>query len=225
MKNVTCTELFAQKIPHFIGIALSAEIVNGENNEALWKDFREEMERIKAQYTVESVKENTAVLATRKAYRTLGKDPSRYRPSSEALIRRILQNKEIRAINTLVDLGNLVSVKSGYSIGIFDADKIEGENLVLDIGQTGEPYNGIGHSNLNIENLPVYKDNIGGIGTPTSDNVRTQVSLQTRRTLALINGYDGNEDRILQAAELLIDCMGKYAQGHNFEQRTFRATL
>lgn len=82
----------------------------------------------------------------------------------------------------------------GYSIGGFDADKIVGDALVLGIGKAGEPYEGIGRGELNIEGMPVYRDAVGGIGTPTSDNERTKLELGTTHLLTIINGYSGKRD-------------------------------
>ena len=96
-------------------------------------------------------------------------------------------------IDTLVDLINLVSIRTGYSIGGFDADKIKGNMLTLGVGMTDEPYEGIGRGMLNIEGIPVYRDAIGGVGTPTSDNERTKIELSTISFLAIINGYSGKE--------------------------------
>ena len=92
-----------------------------------------------------------------------GKDPSRYRPSAEALIRRVLQGKPLYQKNTFVDLINLASIAYGYSIGGFDADKFVGDTLTLGVGKAGEPYEGIGRCVLNIEGLPVYRDELGGV--------------------------------------------------------------
>lgn len=89
----------------------------------------------------------------RQAYKRLGKDPNRYRPSSEALRRRILRELPLYKVDTLVDLINLVSIRSGYSIGGFDADKIAGGSLVLGVGREGEIYHGIGRGELNIAGL------------------------------------------------------------------------
>ncbi len=83
-------------------------------------------------------------------------------------------------------------MKSGYSIGGFDADKIEGD-LVLGVGKADEKFEAIGRGLLNIEGLPVYRDNIGGIGTPTSDEERTKITLETTNLLMIINGYSGKE--------------------------------
>ena len=77
-------------------------------------------------------------------------------------------------------------MKYGYSIGAFDADKFVGDILTLGIGREGEPYEGIGRGMINIAGLPVYRDAIGGVGTPTSDNERTKVSLETTNLLVLL---------------------------------------
>ena len=99
----------------------------------------------------------------------------------------------------------------GYSIGGFDADKIVGERLTLGIGKAGEPYEGIGRGLLNIEGLPVYRDEIGGVGTPTSDHERTKITDKTTHLLVLINGYDGDEKRVKANAGYILDLLKKYA--------------
>ena len=155
-------------------------------------------------------KEQYAIAATRQAYRRCGKDPSRYRPSAEALRRRLLRGMKLYQIDTLVDIINLVSLRTGFSIGGFDADKIEGDALVLGIGKADEPYEGIGRGVLNIEGLPVYRDAIGGIGTPTSDHERTKMDIGTIHLLAIINGYSGAQG-LQEAADLTLDLLKKYA--------------
>ena len=100
-----------------------------------------------------------------------------------------MKGMELYRIDTLVDVINLISIQSGYSIGGFDLDKIDGEQLTLGVGREGEPFEGIGRGTLNIANMPVYRDNVGGIGTPTSDNERTKLSLETTRLLMCINVY------------------------------------
>jgi DNA/RNA-binding domain of Phe-tRNA-synthetase-like protein len=153
----------------------------------------------------------TSIAATRRVYKACGKDPSRYRPASEALIRRVLQGKELYQLNTLVDLVNLASIAYGYSIGGFDADKFEGDTLTLGIGREGEPYEGIGRGMINIHGLPVYRDAKGGVGTPTSDNERTKISDTTTHLVVLINGYDGNEQRVRENATYIQDLLRRYS--------------
>lgn len=187
--------------PGFVGACLEAEVENTPYSAELWSEIHALGEQYRQTLTTESLKDLSAIAATRRVYRACGKDPSRYRPSSEALIRRMLQGKPLYQIDTLVDLCNLASIRSGYSIGAFDADKFVGDCLTLGIGREGEPYEGIGRGLINIAGLPVYRDAEGGVGTPTSDNERTKVSLGTRRLLVLINGYDGREDQVRQTAE------------------------
>ena len=148
--------------PAFAGVAISAKVVNTAYNEELWQKINEFTVRYREMYTTDSIKDMTTIHATREAYKKCGKDPSRYRPSGEALCRRILRGFALYQIDTLVDLINLVSIRFGYSIGGFDADKIVGDTLILGIGKAGEPYEGIGRGELNIEGMPVYRDAAGG---------------------------------------------------------------
>lgn len=205
--------------PTFVGACVEAQVVNTPYCQELWDEIHEWGEKYKATLTTESLKEMSGIAATRKVYRACGKDPSRYRPASEALIRRMLQGKTLYQIDTLVDLVNLASIAYGYSIGGFDADKFEGCTLTLGVGKAGEPYEGIGRGMINIEGLPVYRDQIGGVGTPTSDNERTKMELKTTHLVVLINGYDGNEDQVRANAEFIQTLLRKYCQsdgGHYF---------
>lgn len=198
--------------PEFVGACLEADVVNSQYNSDLWSEIGIFTEKFRNKLTTETLKELTSISATRRVYKACGKDPSRYRPASEALIRRVLLGKELYQRDTLVDLVNLASIAYGYSIGGFDADKIEGTTLTLGIGREGEPYEGIGRGQINIKGLPVYRDELGGIGTPTSDNERTKLSLETRHLLVLINGYDGNCQRVGENAEYIQSLLRNYAR-------------
>ncbi|MBR1889249.1 MAG: hypothetical protein IJ816_01315 [Alloprevotella sp.] len=196
--------------PEFVGGAVYASFENSAHSDALWAEIRQAVDEFRQTETTDSIKLLSGISATRQAYKACGKDPSRYRPSNEQLLRRTLQGKELWSVNTAVDIGNLASLRYHYSIGCFDFDKIEGETITLGIGRAGEPYEGIGRGILNIEGMPVYRDAIGGIGTPTSDHERTKMSLQTTRMLAVINGYDGRREQVLACAECLADAFRKY---------------
>ena len=211
-KQITVAEELRASCPDFKGAAVYAEFVNNPHSAQLWQEIEASLQHCRESLTTESLKQLPSILATRNAYRRLGKDPSRYRPSGEALIRRTLQGKPLYQINTVVDLINLASIEYGYSIGGFDYDKIEGDALTLGVGQQDEPYEGIGRGMLNIEGLPVYRDSIGGIGTPTSDNERTALSLDSCRLLALVNGYDGNTLSVMACANRIAELLAKYAE-------------
>ena len=198
--------------PTFVGACVEAQVENTPYCQELWDEIDALGEKYKQTLTTESLKEMSGIAATRRVYRACGKDPSRYRPASEALIRRMLQGKKLYQIDTLVDLVNLASIAYGYSTGGFDADKFEGETLTLGVGKAGEPYEGIGRGMINIEGLPVYRDEKGGVGTPTSDNERTKMELKTTHLVVLINGYDGNEQHVRENAVFIQKLLRKYCK-------------
>lgn len=210
MKRIIVDGSILDVCPVFKGAAVYAEFVNTPYCAELWKEIELSISQCRERYTTESVKQIPSIESTRRVYRKLGKDPSRYRPSGEALIRRVLQGKDLYQINTAVDLINLASIEYGYSIGGFDYSKIEGDTLRLGVGQKDEPYEGIGRGLLNIEGLPVYRDKMGGIGTPTSDHERTSLSLDTTHLLAIVNGYDGNALGVVACAQRIAELIGKY---------------
>lgn len=209
--NIIVSQEIEQVCPTFVGAAVEAQVVNTPYCAELWDEIYELEQRLRQQLTTESLKTLPGIAATRAVYKKCGKDPSRYRPASEQLIRRMLQGKELYQIDTLVDLVNLASIAYGYSIGGFDADKMVGDTLTLGVGRKGEPYEGIGRGLLNIAGLPVYRDRQGGVGTPTSDNERTKMTLATRHLLVLINGYDGNRERVEANARYIQELVRKYA--------------
>ena len=176
----------------------------------------DEEKAVRETVKLEQINKWLPIQATRQAYKRLGKDPNRYRPSSEALRRRILRGLPLYKVDTLVDLINLVSIRSGYSIGGFDADKIAGGSLVLGVGREGEIYHGIGRGELNIAGLPVYRDAVGGVGTPTSDEERTKIGLDTTHLLMIINGYSGLEG-LEAAGKYAVGLLSKYVSAINME--------
>lgn len=210
--RIIVSEEIRKLCPSFKGAAIYAQVKNSAYSQPLWDEIQVTSAAFCERFTTESIKTFSPIQATRQAYRNCGKDPSRYRPSGESLIRRILQGKPLYQIDTLVDLINLASIKEGYSIGGFDADKVQGETLTLGIGKAEEPYEGIGRGLLNIEGLPVYRDALGGIGTPTSDHERTKMNIKTTHLLALVNGYDGDDIRIRGTAEHIQRLIRTYAE-------------
>lgn len=208
--------------PEFVGACISANISNTQYSADLWSEIDTLGAEYRATLTTESLKDMTSIQATRRIYKLCGKDPSRYRPSGEALVRRVLQGKGLYQVDTLVDLINLASMKYGYSIGAFDADKFSGDTLTLGIGKEGEPYEGIGRGMINIAGLPVYRDAVGGVGTPTSDHERTKVSLSTTRLLVLVNGYDGSEQGVTDTAEYIIKLLNKYCAATNCAYKIYK---
>ncbi|MFV0418611.1 MAG: B3/4 domain-containing protein [Dysgonomonas sp.] len=216
MINISVSEEIKSLCPNFAGAAIYAKVTNSSHNTDLWEQIDEFVAKYKSSYKIEDIKKNPTITAIREAYKRLGKDPNRYRPSSEALCRRILRELPLYQIDTLVDLINLVSLHTGYSIGGFDADKIQGDSLILGVGKDGEPYEAIGRGTMNIEGLPVYRDTKGGIGTPTSDHERTKINIGTTSILTIINGYSGKEG-LSEAVDYMQSLLKKYTNSHDEE--------
>ncbi len=209
MEFKVCEEI-RQRCPQMTGAAVVASIKNTDSDAALWKEIDGFIEEYRTRYTPDSIKQMPSIEATREVYKRCGKDPSRYRPSGEALVRRTLKGNDLYRVNTVVDLINLASIAYGYSISGLDADLVSGDTLELGIGREGEPYEGIGRGPLNIAGMPVWRDEIGGIATPTSDNERTKLSLSTTRLLCIVNGYDGNKENTRACAEYIQELLKKY---------------
>ena len=216
MTNISISEEIATACPDLHVLALSCDVCNSEPDERLWQEIADEEKAVRETVKLEQINKWLPMQATRQAYKRLGKDPNRYRPSSEALRRRILRELPLYKVDTLVDLINLVSIRSGYSIGGFDVDKIAGGSLVLGVGREGEIYHGIGRGELNIAGLPVYRDAVGGIGTPTSDEERTKIGLDTTHLLMIINGYSGLEG-LEAAGKYAVGLLSKYVSAINME--------
>lgn len=187
-----------------------ATVVNAPTSDELWAELERAAEEITSRYELLAINKRPAVAATRNLYRRLGKDPNRYRVASEALCRRVIRGLGLYRLTTLVDLINLVSMVSGYAISGLDADKIVGDTLSLGVGEEDERYEGIGRGVLNIAGMPVYRDEIGGVATPTSDEERTKITENTTAVQININGY-GEEMPMNLAVQWTVELLEKYA--------------
>ena len=169
-----------------------------KKNEEMWKYLKRDIiKKVKDAIFDYGINEIPNIRDSRAAYKAFGKDPSRYRVSSEALVRRIGQGKGLYEVNTVVDVNNLISVESGFSVGSYDTAKIE-DDLVFRIGREGENYKGIGKDEIHIDCLPVLADGKGAIGSSTSDSERAMITEEAREALTLIYSFSENED--LEAA-------------------------
>ena len=166
------------------------------------------------------VLESPEIVATRAAYKALGKDPARYRGSAEALLRRVIGGKGLPEINAVVDSINLVSVESRLSIGLYDLVNVEGD-IIFRAGRGGETYKGIGKYDLNLEGLPVFADSRGPHGSPTSDSERTMVTANTRRVIAIIISFSGDEI-VERWTQRLVNIFQQYASGTYCQQFVVR---
>ena len=195
---------------------IRATVVNQPTCDELWGEIEAAANGIRQRYQLLEINQRPAIAGTRRLYKALGKDPSRYRVSSEALCRRIIRGLGIYRLTTLIDVVNLVSIKSGYAISGLDGDRIEGDTLTISVGTADDVYNGIGRGVLNIEGMPVYRDAVGPIATPTSDEERTKFTEQTVNAQININAF-APEMPLEQAVDWMAHLLRKYAHATSVE--------
>ena len=157
----------------------------------------------------------SGVAGSRKAYKAFGRNPGRYRVSSEALLRRVRRNDELYHINSVVDVNNLISVTSGLSVGSYDLDQIQG-SITFRKAVQGEGYTGIGKDFLDMENMLVLADEEGIFGSSMSDSTRAMVTENTGNVLAVIYCFDAETDlsALLQEGKEYFE---KFANAKNIE--------
>lgn len=221
MQKIALNKEIIDKVPGVVLSCIECTVTFQEQNTELWNEIEQKIQELNKILRVEDISKISAVSASRIAYKKCGKDPARYRLSAEALLRRVLKRQAIYQVNNVVDLLNLVSISTGFSIGGYDADLIEGM-VTFGIGTKDELYEGIGRGKLNIESMPVFRDSRGAFGTPTSDSVRTCVTNATTRFLMIIIAYEPCElleEATLKAQHLL----KKYAGAEDFELKTIEA--
>jgi DNA/RNA-binding domain of Phe-tRNA-synthetase-like protein len=218
--KISISNQLTQKVSDIELACIECEVEIQSFNKELWNEIQQKINGFAAKLNIENIKDIPAISASRIAYKACGKDPARYRLSAEALLRRVVNRNEIYQINNVVDLLNLVSISTGFSIGGYDADKIEGD-IVYGIGNANEPYMGIGRGELNIEDMPVFRDEIGAFGTPTSDSERTAVSLKTKRFLMIIIDY-APSPKLTEASSFAKKLLVKYANAKNFDIKNIR---
>ncbi len=218
MKDIRISSELKDKVNNIQLSCIECDVVVAEKNTELWEKIQSKIVQMASELKVEEISKIQTVSDSRKAYKACGKDPARYRLSAEALLRRVIKRGELYQVNNVVDVLNLVSISTGFSIGGYDSDKIEG-NATFGIGEKDEPYEGIGRGELNIEFMPVFRDSFGAFGTPTSDSVRTSVSLETKRFLMIIIDY-GESDKLAEATELAVDLLREFARATGFEINT-----
>jgi DNA/RNA-binding domain of Phe-tRNA-synthetase-like protein len=192
---------------------LTATVEVTDHDEALWHEIDARVAELVRGFESTEIASIPEIAATRAAYKALGKDPSRYRGSAEALSRRIAQGKGLYRVNTVVDVNNLVSLETFYSIGLYDLRFVE-PPVVFRRGGEGETYPGIAKGEINLDGLPVFADAKGPFGNPSSDSARTMIRADTNEVLMAIVSFSGEAglDAALARAGALFE---RYARGRN----------
>ena len=151
------------------------------------------------EFTVENLAEVPAVRAVRAMFRGWGMDPSKYRPSSEALLRRVVQGKGLYRVSNAVDICNLGSIETGWPYGCYDRAHIRAP-IMFRHGAPGEMYEGIGKKMWHLEGRPVLADPDGPFGSPISDSTRSMITESAREILVVIYAPEGVADSGIESA-------------------------
>lgn len=171
--------------------------------------------RLMDSMSIEQIKTREHIAQTRACCKALGKDVKRYRNSAEALNRRVLQGKGLYQINNVVEVNNLLSLDTGYSLGSYDLEKLEGDIVWKPAGE-GVHYQGIGKEAVNIEFLPVLSDRQGFFGNPNSDSTRAMITPQTTQLLMCVFGFGGAQP-LQPMLEQMCDALQTYCQATELE--------
>jgi len=213
VKVVRIDETLKAKVSGYCLAVMSFEMEVLPSNGAIKETMLVLEKDVKSRLTLEQLLKEPRIHAARSGYKALGKDPSRYRLSTESLLRRMIKGNGLYYVSNAVDIGNLISAKTQRSVAVLDENQIDGDILIR-IGRA-EPYEGIGRGQVNVENIPVYCDEVGPFGSPTSDTPRTQIREQTKQILLFItsfNGKEGLEEDVDYAKSLFSELAGV----HNF---------
>jgi len=138
----------------------------------------------------------------RALYRKFGIDPTKVRPSSEALLRRLKKGDPLPRVNSLVDVANALSVQLQVPVGLYDLGKVKGDQLVIRLGAEGESYEGIGKDRVNVAGRICVADAEGPIGNPSADSARTMITTDTEQA-AWIYFLPVRDDDVDRTAELV----------------------
>lgn len=185
MINLSISPIIIEKISGIkFGLLSATQVQVIKNDPNFEKELSELILELKEKFTDRMPSDDAIVGHVRRMYRRIGWEPTQYRPSSEALVRRLLKDKGLYRINNLVDYGNLVSARYHLSMGLYDADKING-NPVFDVGREGESYQGISKDKIRAEGKLILRDDTGIFGNPTADSLRTSITEDTHSALAI----------------------------------------
>jgi DNA/RNA-binding domain of Phe-tRNA-synthetase-like protein len=181
---------------------LDIEVITLELYELEVTEPRDDFELEVARATQAARSAGVDIGPARALYRRFGMDPTRVRPSSEALMRRLKKGESLPRVNSLVDVANALSVQLQVPVGLYDLGKVQGDELVVRLGTEGESYTGIGKEKVNVAGRICIADAQGPCGNPSSDSARTMITTETERA-AWMYFLPVSEDAIDRTAELI----------------------
>ena len=195
-----------------LGCLLIRDVKIVGSSPALSQEFLKLQSEVAKVYNMEELTKLPSILAVRTMYKKLDFDPSRYRPASEALVRRVLQHKSLYYVNSAVDASNYCSLKFLVPFGLYDWDKSEGA-IVYRRAHDGS-YVNMGGNQVSTDGKPFLTDRLGVFGNPTSDSRRTAVSLTTRTLLSVVYAGSGTEpEELSRILEFTGEILTRYNGG------------
>lgn len=205
-----------------LGVLEAEEIVVTLRDENLARTTDSVCEGRRGAFTLESLAESAPVRGVREMFRRWGVDPSKYRPSSEALLRRVIQGKGLYRVSNLVDIGNLGSIETGWPYGCYDRAKIH-PPIAFRHGLPGETYEGIGKRIWHLEGRPVLADAQGPFGSPISDSTRSMITEAASKALVVVYVPVTVENSSVETAlETLAERLSEYARAKSTRTGIFR---
>ncbi len=215
MLNINISDEVKNLCPNTVLGCIQGKIKVQKSTKELLQKIDQHCEKMRETMVVTDISKQKNIKDTRKAYRSLGKDPTRYRSAAEALARRVLKGLDLYHINNVVEINNLISLKSLYPVCAFDTSKIKGDIRFVRAEQ-GAVLQGIGRGDLNIEFLPAFSDDQGYFGSTTSDSERTKIEDTTHELLMIIISFNGRE-ALVPYVEEMKDLLITYADAQDLE--------
>lgn len=205
MININIDKKLSEKVNVHIA-SIEAKVKIKQSDKELLELINKKCEELKGSIQFDEVIKLKNILSSRNAYKKLGKDPSRYRLSSESLVKRVVKGNDLYIVNNIVDINNLISLETLYSVGTYDLDKVKG-SITFTVGNKDERYEGIGRGIINLENLPVFEDEEGKFGSTTSDSVKAMITDDTTHILMNIIAFeeDKNLESYMQYSKKLLE--------------------
>ncbi|MCC0716446.1 phenylalanine--tRNA ligase beta subunit-related protein [Clostridioides sp. ES-S-0077-01] len=214
MIDISIDEKLKERWPNAKLGCIQAKVAVNKSSEKLIDEINEFCDILNQSLKVEDITKLDKIKDARNAYKELGKNPSRYRTSSEALVRRVIQGKGLYTIN------NLISIKSLYPVGTYNVSKLHSP-VCFTVGDEGEQYKGIGKELINIENLPILSDSVGKFGSPTSDSERAMITEDANEILICIFSFSQESD-IEEYFEYAKELLREYAGGKDIETKIIK---
>jgi len=212
MKITIASDVSARAPMLRLGLLSMRGLTVRAKDDVLWQALAQAAAAVAARMDPNALGSDARIRAVRRLFKSVGVDPSRYRPSSEALLRRVAQGKGLYQINTAVDVNNWSSLEERLPFGIYDSQHIAGQ-VLLQLGRENAAYEGIGKSLISLEGKMLLADEQGAFGSPISDSTRAMVTEQTRDIQLVVFAADVATESLRLILTLTAERLSRYNGG------------